>query len=239
MFFITLRPRQNGGNFLDNFKSISLNENVWTAIKIPLKFVPKGPINNLPTLVQIMVRRRSEDKPLSEPMTVNSWRIYAYNIPTWLNNYIHIKCGMWLTSILQLKRWLRNTSVVVMAWMRIYISRTIINVITYADHNNSWSLVVKRILVKKHSKYINVVIHSMTLATSFCCGSRDIQVSFRGLPPLNKCPQCHADKINISFIRMYKLYCWWSFTCIVSIYSASRRYSFSIHMIVLTTLFVI
>ena len=27
------------------------NENVWIPIKIPLKFVPKGPINNIPALV--------------------------------------------------------------------------------------------------------------------------------------------------------------------------------------------
>ena len=37
-------------------------------IKISLKFVPKGPINNIPSLVQIMAWRRPGDKPLSEPM---------------------------------------------------------------------------------------------------------------------------------------------------------------------------
>ena len=35
-----------------------------------LKFVPKGPINNIPALVQIMAWRRPGDKPLSEPMIV-------------------------------------------------------------------------------------------------------------------------------------------------------------------------
>ena len=44
------------------------NENAWIPIKIPLKFVPKGPINNIPALVQIMAWRRTGDKPLSEPM---------------------------------------------------------------------------------------------------------------------------------------------------------------------------
>ena len=29
------------------FKYILLNENVWIAIKVSLKFVPKGPINNI------------------------------------------------------------------------------------------------------------------------------------------------------------------------------------------------
>ena len=31
-----------------------MNENVWISIKIPLKFVPKGPINNIPALFPIM-----------------------------------------------------------------------------------------------------------------------------------------------------------------------------------------
>ena len=41
------------------------------TIKISLKFVPKGPINNIPALVQIMAWRRPGDKPLSEPMLVS------------------------------------------------------------------------------------------------------------------------------------------------------------------------
>ena len=68
----TLRPRQYGRRFADDiFKRIFLNENVRISIKISLKFVPKGPINNNPALVQIMAWRRSGDKPLSEPMMVN------------------------------------------------------------------------------------------------------------------------------------------------------------------------
>ena len=68
----TLRPRQNGRHLPDEiFKCISLTENVWISIEISLKFVPKGPINNIPALVQIMAWRRPGDKPLSEPMMVN------------------------------------------------------------------------------------------------------------------------------------------------------------------------
>ena len=48
----TLRPRQNGHHFADDtFKRIFLNENVRIPIKISLKFVPKGAINNIPALV--------------------------------------------------------------------------------------------------------------------------------------------------------------------------------------------
>ena len=40
------------------------------SIKISLKFIPKGPINSIPALVQIMAWRRPDDKPLSKPMMV-------------------------------------------------------------------------------------------------------------------------------------------------------------------------
>ena len=43
---------------------------LWILIKISLKFVPKGPINNIPALVQIMSWHRLGAKPLSEPMMV-------------------------------------------------------------------------------------------------------------------------------------------------------------------------
>ena len=35
----------------DISKCIFLNENVWFPVKISPKFVPKGPINNIPALV--------------------------------------------------------------------------------------------------------------------------------------------------------------------------------------------
>ena len=68
----TLRPRQNGHQFPDgSFKCIFLNENVSISIKISLKFAPKGPINNIPALVQIMAWCQPFDKPLSVPMMVS------------------------------------------------------------------------------------------------------------------------------------------------------------------------
>ena len=48
----TLRPRQNGRHFADDtFKRIFANENVRILIEISLKFVPEGPINNIPAMV--------------------------------------------------------------------------------------------------------------------------------------------------------------------------------------------
>ena len=70
-FLNTLRLRQNGCNFPDDiFKFIFLNENIQILLQFSLKFVPKGPFNNIPALVLIMAWRRPGDKPLSEPMMV-------------------------------------------------------------------------------------------------------------------------------------------------------------------------
>ena len=65
----SLRPRQNRRHFADDvFKCNFLNENVWIPIKISLKFLSKGQMNNIPPLVLIMAWRRTGDKPISEPM---------------------------------------------------------------------------------------------------------------------------------------------------------------------------
>ena len=62
-------PEQNGRHFADNiFKYIFVNEKYCISIDILLKFVPKGPINNVPALVRILTWCRIGDKPLSEPM---------------------------------------------------------------------------------------------------------------------------------------------------------------------------
>ena len=52
----------------DIYRCIFVNENFFILIKISLKFVPEGPINNIQALVQVMAWRRIGDKPLSEPM---------------------------------------------------------------------------------------------------------------------------------------------------------------------------
>ena len=89
----TLRPRQNGRLFADDiFKCIFLNENVWFPIKISLKFVPKGLINNIISLVQIMVWRRPGDKPLSGPMIVSLPTHICVARPQW-DTVDCVQCG--------------------------------------------------------------------------------------------------------------------------------------------------
>ena len=83
----TLRPRQGGRHFPDDiFKRIFLNENVWILIKITLKFVPRGTINNIPALVQIMAWRRPGGKPLSEPMLVFVSTYICVTRPQWVKS---------------------------------------------------------------------------------------------------------------------------------------------------------
>ena len=83
----TLWPRQNGRHFSDDiFKCIFLNENVWISIKIPVKFVPKGPINNIPALFQIMAWRLPGDKPLSETVLVTLLTSICVTQPQWVKD---------------------------------------------------------------------------------------------------------------------------------------------------------
>ena len=63
-----------------------LNENARISTKISLKFGPRGPINNIPALVQIMAWRRPSDKPLSEPVVVSLQMHISVGRPQWVNS---------------------------------------------------------------------------------------------------------------------------------------------------------
>ena len=56
-----------------------LNEKDKIPIQISLKLVPRGPIDNKPALVQVMVCRRTGDKPLPEPMMVQFTDAYMWH----------------------------------------------------------------------------------------------------------------------------------------------------------------
>ena len=55
------------------FKCIFLTE---ISILISMKFVPKGPINNIPALVQMMAWRWPGEKPSPEPMLTQFTDVY-------------------------------------------------------------------------------------------------------------------------------------------------------------------
>ena len=84
--FNILRTRHNKRYFADDiWKYIFLNENAWIPINISLKFIPKGPINNIPALVQIMAWCRPGDEPLSESTMVSLPTHICVTRPQWVN----------------------------------------------------------------------------------------------------------------------------------------------------------
>ena len=132
----TLRPRQNGCHFTHvTLKRISFNENVRILLKVSLKLVPRGPINYIPSMVQIMAWRRPGDKPLSESMMVNLLTYICITRPQWINN-----TSWWITRLFvnmcecDAKKW----------HLHIYHSFIFKYIIT--GHNNSFTKPISLIL---------------------------------------------------------------------------------------------
>ena len=77
----TLGPRQYGRHFPgDVSKCIFENEKFRIAIQISVKFISKGPIDNIPASVYIMTWRRPGDMPLSEPMLTGFTDAYMQHL---------------------------------------------------------------------------------------------------------------------------------------------------------------
>ena len=97
-----IEAETNGRHLADDiFRCVFLNENVWISIKLSLKFVPKGRINNIPALVQIMAWCRPGDKPLSEPMIVSLPTHICVTRPQWI---------IWHLNLDSLRGYLRTRS---------------------------------------------------------------------------------------------------------------------------------
>ena len=70
----TSRPRQNGRHFPDDiFKCIFLNENIGISLKMSLKFIPKGPVNNITALVRLGAGQWTSHY-------LNQWRLVYWRI---------------------------------------------------------------------------------------------------------------------------------------------------------------
>ena len=76
------------------------------STNISLKFVPKGPINNIQALVQMMAWRRSGDKTYFEPMMVRLLSHICVTRPQWVKHtnaydcdllalYVSVVSSMW------------------------------------------------------------------------------------------------------------------------------------------------
>ena len=74
-----------------------LNQNVWISINISLKFVPRGPISNIPTLVRVMAWRLPGDKTLSEPIMVRLPTHICVTRPQWVKS--NENCGSYCYTV--------------------------------------------------------------------------------------------------------------------------------------------
>ena len=70
-----------------HFQIHFLNEDIWISIDMSWKCVPKGKINNIPTLAQLVVCRPPRGKSLSEPMIVSLLTYICVTQPHWVNQW--------------------------------------------------------------------------------------------------------------------------------------------------------
>ena len=101
----------------DIFQTTFSNAFSWMKIyefrlSFSLKFVPKGPINKIPALVQIMAWRLPGDKPLSEPTLVSLLTHICVTRPQWVNSLSIGRCVFGL-------KCLRFRGIVVITFMSI------------------------------------------------------------------------------------------------------------------------
>ena len=90
----TLRPIQNGCHFPDDiFKCVFLNGNVWISIRISLNFVSEVPIDNEPSLLQMMAWSRPGVKAVfieREKAVLDIWIQRGSNKQWWNIRCLHV-----------------------------------------------------------------------------------------------------------------------------------------------------
>ena len=86
----TIKPRQNGWHFAEDISKYNfLNENCWISKDISLKYVPRGLVNNMSALVQVMAWCTAGNKPLPEPMMTQIQDKYMHHL---LPMHKHSQC---------------------------------------------------------------------------------------------------------------------------------------------------
>ena len=148
----TLRLRQNGHHFSDDiFICIFVNGNVLISIKISLKFIPKGPINNIPALLQIMARHRTVDKSLSE-LVIAYIADACMHHPASMSWYFHILPDCYIIYLVYLDN---------CKFERVYVTVNLINKIyeqkvIYILHTHMTITLLSLCWWKVDSKYFSV-----------------------------------------------------------------------------------
>ena len=132
------RPRQNVCHFADDgFKCIFMNGNIWISIKISLRFVPKGSVNTISALFQIMTWCRIGDNPPSEPMLTRFTDTYIrhWGEMSWMLMYkCTVKTKVWKVVIIPKQM---DTNCLVLGYGIIIVIKEIIIVINIYDGTTS------------------------------------------------------------------------------------------------------
>ena len=79
------------------FRCIFLNENIQILTKISQNFVPKGPINNIPALIQITAWHRPVDKPLMVSLQMSMHHSASMNYDSLVERLEYTK--IWINSL--------------------------------------------------------------------------------------------------------------------------------------------
>ena len=89
-------------------------------MNISLMFVPKGQINNIPALVEIMAWRRPGDKPLSQPMMFKLLTHICVTRPQWVEAHNrYTDSGEHLKHFRFIKSWLETGYFDISSWQKI------------------------------------------------------------------------------------------------------------------------
>ena len=116
---------------------------IWISIKISPDFVPKFLIHNKPALIQVMVWRRTDDMPLSEPMMVHlTDRIYilsSLDFVTLSHWNILVICYVFVIMVpLRIPVYLWNKVVVVVVYWPPGSKQISHSIYRVTWHNNQW-----------------------------------------------------------------------------------------------------
>ena len=122
---------------------LELNENVWILIEISFKFVPNGPINDIPAFAVIMAWRQ----PLSGTMMVRLPTHISVTWPQWVK---HESCQIWMTRLQLVQNASVNypSLVQIMAWRLLGAKPLLEPMLEYC-----WFELKEQIPVKSRAKF--------------------------------------------------------------------------------------
>ena len=144
------------------------SENIWISIKISLKFVRKGPINNSSSLAQIMAWRRPGDKPLTEPMMVNLPTHICVTRPQWFNIWIPVLHHQWRGALMfslicsRINGWVNNREAGDLRRHHAHYDVIVMKYQSFITQWFSWRIII----ANSQQKFSSVRYHQAVLSSS-------------------------------------------------------------------------